>query len=312
MHVRCASERECEERSRLTARVWGDRLTPEQYMARERVLADTAFARGNLRTWLLEDRDGAVLASCETYRMRSVLRGAAGKTHGFASVFVEPRLRGRGHARAMIERVLAVLRAEGAQAAHLFSEVGTSLYGSLGFRPRPFVARRFAPAAGPVAEVALAFTRAAAEDVLAARLAAGAVPEAAFRIVLDHEHLEWHRARAAAYHRFVAADRAHPDALAGAVAGGGWIAWFADYRLDRLLTLAVDPGTPEEAAALVEAARRAAHALGFPVVEHWEAPSARLPGGDVRPLDDEIPMLLPIAPGLEPEDWVDYGRGCWV
>lgn len=318
MHVRRASEREVEERSRLTANVWGDRITLEQYLERERLLAAAPFARRGLRTWLLEDRAGAVLASCETYRMTSVFDGVMGATHGFASVFVEPHLRGHAYARALIERVVATLREEGAQAAHLFSEVGASLYSAAGFRVRPCQARRWDAESAPIADVALAFSRAGAEDVLRGRLAAGADPHARFRIVLDHEQLEWHRVRARAYHRFLcggdgAGDgRPSPDTLAGAVAGSGWVAWFADYRLGRLLVLAARPGLPEDARALVAATRRAAAALGFGVAEHWESAATALPGGEVRPLDDEIPMILPLVDGLSPGDWSEYGRGCWI
>lgn len=323
MHVRPANETEIEARSRLTASVWGDRITLAQYLERERLMAEAAFARRGLRTWLLESDEGGVLASCETYRMASVLDGVAGVTHGFASVFVEPRLRGHGYGRAMIERVVARLREEGAQAAHLFSEVGTSLYGAVGFRARSMVARSWAAsAAGPIAEVALPFPRAAAKEVLGGgsiggggggrRLREGADPRARFRIVVDHDQLEWHWVRSSAYHRYLGAGRPSPDAWAGAVAGSGWVAWFADYRLERLLVLAVRPGTAEEAAALVEATRRAAGALGFATAEHWESPATPLPGGAVRPLDDEIPMLLPFSPTLSPEDWLEYGRACWI
>lgn len=313
MHVRLANEREIEARSRLTACVWGDRITVEQYLERERLLGAAAFARRGLRTWLLEGDAGEVLASCETYRMSSVLDGVTGSTHGFASVFVEPALRGRGHARTMMERVTARLREEGAQAAHLFSEVGTSLYAAVGFRASPMVARRWTAAAAPIAEVALPFGRAAAAEVLGgARLREGADPGARFRIVIDHDQLEWHRVRSAAYHRFLGGGRPSPDVLAGAIAGSCWISWFADYRLDRLLVLAVRPGTPSESSALVEATRRAAHLLGFTHAEHWESPATPLPAGALRPLDDEIPMLLPFAPTLSPTDWREYGRASWI
>lgn len=312
MHVRPASEREIDERSRLTAAVWGNRLTLEQYLERERLLAAAPFAARGLRTWLLEDDAGGVLGSCETYRMASALDGVAGETHGFASVFVEPALRGRGHARAMIERVAALLRDEGAQAAHLFSEVGTSLYEAVGFRARPIRARRWTPVGAPISEVALRFGRPAASEVLRSRLAVGADPRARFRIVPDVDQLGWHWVRARAYHRHLGAGRPSPDGVAGAVAGSGWIAWFADYRLERLVVLAVRPGTAPEAEALVEATRRAAGELGLPWAEHWESPATPLPGGEVVPLDEEIPMLLPFAAGLSPSDWTEYGRACWI
>lgn len=308
MELRLATDGEIEARSRLTASVWGNRLTLEQYLERERVLAETAFARKALRTWVLHD-GREVVASCETYRMTSELGGERGWTHGFASVFVEPRLRGKGLSQDMIGRVLARLQEEGAQAAHLFSEVGTPLYGRLGFLARPILARRWSASAGSIEG---AFTREQSAAALGDRLAAGAEDGASYRIVLDHDQLEWHRVRASAYHRFLAAGRPSPDTLAGAIAGSGWITWFADYRLEKLLVLAVRPGTREESAALVEATRRAAGALGFAVAESWESPATRLPGGEEHALDDEIPMIRPFALGLEASDWREYHRGCWI
>lgn len=307
MRVRLATSAEIDARSRMTALAWGNKLTLEQYLAREHELAATAFAKNGLRTWVLEDDAGAIVASCETYRMTSVLDGTRGVTHGLASVFVEPSLRRRGFAREMLSRVIERLRGEGAQAAHLFSEVGTSLYGSLGFVARPIAARRWSAIDASVAEVALPFGL-AGRDALASRLLSGA---GRFRIVLDDAQLEWHRARARAYHRVLAPERLAPDSLLGAIAGDAWIAWFPDYRLDKLLTLAIGPGTPAETGALVEAARRAAHALGFAALEHWECPATILPGGEQCPLPDEIPMILPFA-AFAPGDWVEYGRGCWV
>lgn len=309
--MRRASEAEIEARSRLSASVWGNRLTLEQYLERERALAAAPFAARGLRTWVL-DGAGEIVASCETYRMASELDGMRGETHGFASVFVEPRLRGHGYARSMIERVAGVLEAEGAQAAHLFSEVGTSLYEAAGFQARPIQARRWAAVVAPVAEVALPFGRGVAAEVLRDRLAAGADARARYRIVLDSGQLDWHWVRARAYHRFLAPERVSPDALVGAIAGGGWVTWFADYRLGKLLVLAVGPGSAAESSALVEATRRAAAALGFAEAEHWESPATALIAGEVRPLDEEIPMLRPFARTLSPTDWLEYGRGCWI
>lgn len=304
---------ELEARSALTATVWGNKLTPAQYLERERLLASTAFARRGLRTWLLEE-GGAVLASCETYAMTSALDGVRGTTHGIASVFVEPALRGRGYARDLLAGVLDLLRREGAHAAHLFSEVGTKLYASLGFESRPFSARRW-PADGGAAQSADVFASERVPRVVPERLlAAGAAAARAarFRIVLNHDQLEWHQARARAYHRFLAPERLSPDELRGASTGSGWILWFADYRLDRLLTLACDPGGLADAAALVQESRRAAHRLGFSFFEHWESPAVTLPGGTLHPLDDEIPMLRSFSPSLSPPSWTDYGRACWI
>ncbi|RCI10421.1 hypothetical protein L249_4413 [Ophiocordyceps polyrhachis-furcata BCC 54312] len=98
---------------------WGAHLTPAQYEARERrLLATRLLRRGGLTPWMLTPSDGAdgdrqrrALASCETLRKRALVRVGGGpvwlvRAEGVASVFVEPRLRGRGYA-ALMMRLLA-------------------------------------------------------------------------------------------------------------------------------------------------------------------------------------------------------------
>lgn len=308
--VRAAKAHEIDERNRLTAPVWGDRLVPEQYLERERILRGTTFAKRAMRTWVLERRE-EILASCESYSMPALLDGKRGVAQGIASVFVEERLRGNQYARSLLQVLLHTFAAERAQASLLYSEVGTKLYSSLGYVARPMQARQWTPAEGDVAEVAKPFSRAESDRALGDfLLEESAGPR--FRVVLYQPQLEWHRERSAFYHRVLAPGRLDPATLAGATLGDAWIAWSGDYRLDRLMVLAVKPGTPEQSAALVEALRRAAGALGFPIAELWESPAITLPGGRTVPRDDEIPMLCPLVPTLTPDLWQDYGRGCWV
>lgn len=314
--LRVATPEEERKRNRLTAPVWGNRLTEAQYLDREDALRGTEFSRDGMRTWLLEDdaAPGVTLASCETYAMSSVFDGTRGTTYGFASVFVEERLRGRGLAGAMIDLVQKNLRAEGAQAAILFSEVGASIYERAGFVARPIRARTWTPSRGAVSEIARPLDRAAAhpgfgwQGTVAAR-----VPR--FAITPTPAQIEWHRARSSFYRRVLAPDRMDPDLLSGAEVGWARVLWTPDYRNDVLMVLQVgepisSPAPQREA--IVETIRRAAHALGMPRAELWESPAISLPGGDVIPRDDELPMIAPYAPGLVPTDWVDYGRGCWV
>jgi hypothetical protein len=308
--VRAAKANEIDGRNRLTAPVWGDRLDVEQYLERERILRATTFAKRAMRTWVLE-RHGEILASCESYSMPTLLDGKRGVAQGIASVFVEERFRGNQYARALLQVLLHTFRAEHAQASLLYSEVGTKLYSELGYVARPMQARQWTPAAGEIAEVATPFSRAESERALGEFLLEESAARR-FRVVLYHPQLEWHRERSAFYHRVLAPRRLDPSTLAGATRGDAWIAWAGDYRLDRLMVLAAKPGTPEQSAALVEALRRAAGALGFPIAELWESPALTLPGGQTVPRDDEVPMLCPLVPTLTPDLWQDYGRGCWV
>lgn len=314
--VRLATAEEERARNRLTASVWGNRLTEQQYLEREDALRGMEFSRAGMRTWLLEDdaQPGVTLASCETYAMTSVFDGVRGTTHGFASVFVEQRLRGRGLAGAMIDLVQKILRAEGAQAAILFSEVGASIYERAGFVARPIRGRVWTPAAGPVSYLARPLDRAAAhpgfgwQGPISPR-----IPR--FAVTLTPAQIEWHRERSSFYRRILAPDRMDPDLLCGAEIGWTRVLWTPDYRNDVLMVLQVGEATSASASqrdAIVEVIRRAAHALGMPRAELWESPAVSLPGGESIRRDDELPMIAPYAPGLAATDWVDYGRGCWV
>ena len=95
-----ATEAQQVERDRLTAEVWGDQLSLEQYLERERILRRHEFALDRsgyytMKTWLLQDDDLGVLASCETYCIEGAHRQPAvdekwilGPTRAIASVWI--------------------------------------------------------------------------------------------------------------------------------------------------------------------------------------------------------------------------------
>src|ERR1700749_598032 len=135
-------------RDRLTYAAWGEALTPEQYLIREERLCAHEWARASMRSWLWRDADGAVLSSCESYRMCSAVEGERGETWAVASVYTEPALRGRGHARAMMDALVARAKAEGVQASTLFSDVAPVLYERSGYAARSAEDLVFPPAPG--------------------------------------------------------------------------------------------------------------------------------------------------------------------
>ena len=55
---------------------------------------------------------------------------------GIGAVFTRPEWRGRGHASALIERMLDDARRQGALMAGLFSEIGEPFYERLGYVAR--------------------------------------------------------------------------------------------------------------------------------------------------------------------------------
>src|SRR5205814_7961510 len=105
----------------------------------------------------LRGDDDRLLASCETYRMRSFLDGEPGDSFGIASVFTEAALRKRGYATRLIDLVRARVHDDwpAAHAMMLFSDVGAAIYERSGFRARPAEDLVFPPAPGPLAADAL-------------------------------------------------------------------------------------------------------------------------------------------------------------
>lgn len=320
---------------RITFASWGGGLTLEQYLGRERRLRACAYSRG-LRQWLL--REGSeVLASCESYAVPFVLAGPDGtphKTglgHGIASVYVEDRLRGRGYAGTMLTRIHDRLRAEGALCAYLMSEIGPTLYERLGYVARPLRTCRFA-AVDPTREAPHPqdwrwLTEADVPALLASVF--GGRSDAAVRrpglwIPTPAVQIEWHLTRGHFYAE--ALGRKHAVHV-GATAGEAFVLWQPDYVQSALRVLCLWPGRAlftqglrdprsREAADLrnvLHAARAAANELQLATVEIWETPrSATYLRGGARMATKELPMLLPLLPGVRAEDWNDYERTHWI
>ena len=143
MHLVAATDEQKVQRDALTYSAWGRLLTPEGYATREQLLRAHPWARSDMRTWLLRGEDGAVLASCETFRTGSFLRTAEGSlvpgdSFAIASVFTEERLRGHGYATRLMDLLAAELeRQPRAHAALLFSDVGPRLYARSGSQELP-------------------------------------------------------------------------------------------------------------------------------------------------------------------------------
>jgi ribosomal protein S18 acetylase RimI-like enzyme len=136
-----ADEQQKQTRDLVTHAAWGDRLTVAQYRAREDRLRAHPWARSGMETWLWCDGP-TVLASCESFRMPSLLRTSSGATHGhtfgIASVYTEPAFRGRGHAGALMSALVTRFRSDPlAQASLLFSDVRPELYARSGYVERP-------------------------------------------------------------------------------------------------------------------------------------------------------------------------------
>ncbi len=128
------SDAELEQVLDQTYPTWGEGLTRTAYGQWNRAQARTAWGRGRLRRLRLSETEGPV-ATAKAYELDATLDGRVIKVLGIGAVFTRPDARGRGHARALIEAMVADAADRGASAALLFSEIGPSPYERMGFSP---------------------------------------------------------------------------------------------------------------------------------------------------------------------------------
>jgi predicted N-acetyltransferase YhbS len=113
--------------------IWGEGLTREAYGRWNRAQMETPWARAHLSR-LGWTRAGEVLASAKRYDLSARIGAQSRPVLGIGAVFTSPAHRGQGHARALIEAMLADAAGRGCVAALLFSEIGPEYYERLGFR----------------------------------------------------------------------------------------------------------------------------------------------------------------------------------
>jgi GNAT superfamily N-acetyltransferase len=112
--------------------IWHDGLSRAAYSRFYAAQVKTAWGAQRLRHWAIVD-GAEVLASAKTYRFNATLEGRSIQIVGIAAVFTQPRHRGQGHARVIVERLLDGAEAGAADLALLFSEIGPDYYARLGF-----------------------------------------------------------------------------------------------------------------------------------------------------------------------------------
>jgi GNAT superfamily N-acetyltransferase len=331
-----------------THAAWGNVLTLPQYLQRERVLRASPFSQAGLRAWVLQ-RDGVLLASCETYacpvQVAAAGRGTAGSEksprgvgHGIASVYVDPDQRGHGYASELLRRVHATLKQEGALLCFLWSEIGPTLYGRLGYVVRPLSLRRYAAAPKEESHGAVPpwkFLRPTElPEALAKRQLAGR--GLAYSVEISWPQIDWYLRRAAFYSRCLGRPL---SPYVAAQAGDALSVFCPDFAAQVLRVLTLYPGARLASAGAVfeprspegenlrnvlHAARTVAGQLGFAQIELWQNPAntGYLRGGvhlqgpeQVKDLP-MVAILGPTPPGargpLRAEDWQDYERGLWL
>lgn len=329
-----------------THAAWGNVLSLPQYLQRERVLRASPFSQAGLRAWVLQ-RDGVLLASCETYacpvQVAAAGRGAGGEGllrgvgHGIASVYVDTAQRGHGYASELLRRVHETLAREGALLGFLWSEIGPTLYGRLGYVVRPLSLRRYAAAPKEESHGAVPpwqFLRPAeVPAALAGRQLGGR--GLSYSVEIAWPQIDWYLRRAAFYSRCLGRPL---SPYVAAQAGDALAVFCPDFvaQVMRVLTLypgarlaragaVFEPRSPEgeNLRNVLHAARTVAGQLGLAQIELWQNPlnagylrgGVHLQGEQVKDLP-MVALLSPTLPGartaLRADDWQDYERGLWL
>ena len=116
--------------------IWNEGLTRTDYGKWNRAQMASDWGRAHLRRVALVE-GGRLLASAKRYDLRASLAGVDVEVLGVGAVFTPPDLRGRGHARALLDLMHDDARARGCVVSLLFSEIGSAYYEGLGYRVVP-------------------------------------------------------------------------------------------------------------------------------------------------------------------------------
>jgi len=116
--------------------LWGEGLSRRGYEQWNQAQQQTLWGQRHLTRLALIDGD-TVVATAKRYDLTMTVNGRATRTLGIGAVFTPRKLRGRGHATAIVRAMEDAARADGVEAALLFSEIGSAFYEKLGFTTVP-------------------------------------------------------------------------------------------------------------------------------------------------------------------------------
>jgi len=116
--------------------LWGEGLSRRGYEQWNHAQQQTLWGQRHLTRLALVDGD-TVVATAKRYDLTMTVNGRATRTLGIGAVFTPKKLRGRGHATAIVHAMEDAARADGVEASLLFSEIGSAFYEKLGFTTVP-------------------------------------------------------------------------------------------------------------------------------------------------------------------------------
>jgi GNAT superfamily N-acetyltransferase len=117
----------------LTAALWAGERSFDRYAEHTLEIAHSGYGRRHYRTIGMYDENDVLLASFKRYERTLLLGGERLRAVGIGAVYTAPALRGRGYASAMLAMELDRARAQGMDAAYLFSDIRPEFYADIGF-----------------------------------------------------------------------------------------------------------------------------------------------------------------------------------
>ena len=170
--------------------IWGEGLSLSAYRSWNRGQMATRWGRNHLRRLVLTDA-GAVLASAKRYDFEARVGSEIVAVVGIGAVFTPEALRGRGHARVLIDLMIQDAEARGCRYALLFSEIGAPYYESMGFRTMPRAMQSIEIVRKPGAPATFVRSGEASDLAEIANINRGYASDAAFALVRTPEQIEF-------------------------------------------------------------------------------------------------------------------------
>lgn len=169
-----------------TYSLWHEGLSREAYGRFDAALMKTAWGRHHERRVALVD-GAEVLASAKQYDLTGVLDQQPVHVCGIGAVFTEPGHRGHGHARTLVDRLLAEATCDGATVALLFSDLGSTWCLGNGFEIIPRTEAELSVTESLRHGAPMTLVRGGEQRDVAAIVAMGDVRARPFRFHLDRD-----------------------------------------------------------------------------------------------------------------------------
>jgi GNAT superfamily N-acetyltransferase len=166
--------------------LWHEGLTPQAYRKFDAAQMKTAWASSHQRRYALVDGPD-LLASAKQYNLAATIDEQPVTVCGIGAVFTEPDRRGRGHARALVERLIDRAARDGAEMALIFPDADRAHDPPDGFERISMGEAEISVAESPRYGAPMTLVRGGEERDLAAIVAMGRIRARPFRFHLDRD-----------------------------------------------------------------------------------------------------------------------------